>query len=77
MLVLRAIPIPFHSTDCFQDRHVEEGSGDLGPLYMNLYGTLNRANEIAGHISEVIMADAPRDRRQEHSGGSFSCYHGW
>jgi len=55
---------------------VEEGSADLGPLYMNLYDTLNRATEIAGYINEVIMADAPRDRRQEHSGGSFSCYHG-
>jgi len=33
---------------------MEEGSGDLGPLYVNLYGNLNRANEIAEHI---IRAD--------------------
>ena len=54
MLVSQASPIPFHSTDCFQYQHAEEGSGDLGPLYMDLYGNLNRDNEIAEHI---IRAD--------------------
>ena len=53
-LVSRASPILFRSTDCFQYRHVEEGSGDLGPLFVDLYGNLNRANEIAEHI---IRAD--------------------
>ena len=55
-LVSQAIPIPFRSTDRFQYRHVEEGSGDLhvGPLYVDLYGSLNRVNGIAEHI---IRAD--------------------
>ena len=32
---LASQPIPFRSADHFQYRHTEEGSGDLGPLYMN------------------------------------------
>ena len=51
-LVSRASPIPFHSADRFQ--YPEEGSGDLGPLFVDLYVNLNRANEIAEHI---IRAD--------------------
>ena len=46
VLVSWAIPIKFCGTDCFQYRHAEEGSGDLGPLYVNLYRNLNRASEI-------------------------------
>ena len=52
-VVSRASPIPFCSADCFQYWHEEEGFGDLAPLYMNLYGNLNRANEIAEHIIRV------------------------
>jgi len=50
-LVSRTSPIPFRSNDRFQYWHVEEGSGDLhvGPLYVDLYGNLNRANKIAEH----------------------------
>ena len=48
-LVLQASPIPFRSTDRFHYRYMEEGSGDFGPLYVDLYGNLNRANEIAEH----------------------------
>jgi len=44
-VVLRVSRIPFRSAYCFQYRHTEEGSGDLGPL---------RANEIAEYI---IRAD--------------------
>jgi len=51
---LASQPHPFRSGDCFQYQHAEEGSGDLGPLYVHLYGNLNRANEIAEHI---IRAD--------------------
>ena len=54
MVVSQASPIPFRSADRFQYRHAEEGSGDLGPLFVDLYGNLNRANEIAEHI---IRAD--------------------
>ena len=39
-LVSQASPIPFCSTDCFQYHHVEEGSGDLGLLYMNSWNTI-------------------------------------
>ena len=53
-LVSQASPILFRSADRFQIRHTEEGSGDLGPLYVDLYGNLNRVNEIAEHI---IRAD--------------------
>jgi len=49
-VVLQAIPIPFCSTNCFQYRDAEEGSGDLRPHYVNLYGNFTRANEIAEHI---------------------------
>jgi len=52
----------------FQYRHAEEGSGDLGPLYVDLDGNLNRANVIAEHISradfvtsEIIIAFIPCD----------------
>jgi len=34
-LVSWASPILFHSASHFQYRHAEEGSGDLGPLYVN------------------------------------------
>ena len=54
VLVSQASPILFRSTDRFQYRHAEEGSGDLGPLFVDLYGNLNRANEIEEHI---IRAD--------------------
>ena len=57
-LVSQASPIPFRSADRFQYRHAEEGSGDLGPLFVDLYGNLNRANEIAEHI---IIAFITRD----------------
>ena len=53
-VVSQASPIPFRSADRFQYRHAEEGSGDLEPLFVDLYGNLNRANEIAEHI---IRAD--------------------
>ena len=43
-LVPWASPILFHSTNHFQYRHVEEGSGDLGPLYVNGW------NEIIGWV---------------------------
>ena len=59
---------PFHSADYFQHRHTEEGFGELGPLYVNLYGKLNRANEIAERLirvdlsmSEIIIAFIPCD----------------
>ena len=39
-VVSQAIPIPFSSTNRFQYWDVEEGSGDLRPHYMNLYGNL-------------------------------------
>jgi len=39
-VVSQAIPIPFSSTNCFQYWDVEEGSGDLIPHYVNLYGNL-------------------------------------
>jgi len=57
-VVLRASTIPFCSTDRFQYWHVEEGSGDLhvGPLYVDLYGNLNKANEIAEHIIRADFA---------------------
>ena len=35
---------------------MEEGSGDLGPLCVDLYGNLNRANEIAEHIIRADFA---------------------
>ena len=53
-VVSQASPILFCSADCFQYWHAEEGSGDLGPLYVDLYRNLNRANEIAEH---TIRAD--------------------
>ena len=34
-VVSQASPNPFRSADRFQYRHAEEGSGDLGPLYLN------------------------------------------
>ena len=39
-LVSRASPIPFRSADRFQYRHAEEGSGDLGPLYVNSWNAI-------------------------------------
>ena len=52
-IVLRASPILFRSTVRFQYQHMEEGSG---PLNMNLYGNLNRANEVAEHIiNDFVM----------------------
>jgi len=40
LLVSRASPIPFRSADRFQYRHAEEGSGDLGPLYVNSWNAI-------------------------------------
>jgi len=37
-IVSQAIPIPFCSTNLFQYQDVEEGSGDLRPHCVNLYG---------------------------------------
>ena len=45
-VVSQARPLPFHSTDCFQYRHVlqyqhvEKGSGDLEPLHMNTWNAI-------------------------------------
>ena len=39
-LVSQASPIPFRSADRVQYRHEEEGSGDLGPLYMNSWNPI-------------------------------------
>jgi len=36
----------------YQD--VEEGSGDLGPHYMNLYENFTRANEITEHRVDFV-----------------------
>ena len=40
LVVSRAIPIPFCSTNHFQYQHEEEGSGDLGSLYVNLWNAI-------------------------------------
>jgi len=80
-VVLQASPIPFRSGDHLQYRHVEEGSGDLGPLFMNLYRNLNRANEIAEHIanyswfchiSACYSIYSSWLTRWEHSGGGLT-----
>ena len=39
-VVSQASPIPFRSADRFQYRHAEEGSGDLGPLYVNSWNAI-------------------------------------
>ena len=54
VLVSWVSPIPFRSALVSARR--EEGSGDLGPLYVNLYQKLNRANEIAEHIIRIDLS---------------------
>jgi len=61
---------------------MEEGSGDLGPHYVNLYENFTRANEIAKHIelilsneqlfNNTIMAFIPCDKKKTfgNCGGS-------
>ena len=39
-VVSRASPIPFRSADRFQYQHAEEGSEDLGPLYVNSWNAI-------------------------------------
>jgi len=46
VLVSWATPILFCGTTAFSIGKWKEGSGDLGPLYVNLYKNFNRASEI-------------------------------
>ena len=41
----------------YQD--VEEGSGDLGPHYMNLYENFTRANETTEHRVDFVTWTTP------------------
>ena len=48
-VVSQARPFPSRSTDRFQYRHAEEGSGDLGPLHVNVWNTIIRSVTCKAH----------------------------
>ena len=55
-------------------------SRDLGSLCMNSTGIsvepMKLQKMLICHVSNIIAACIPDTDRQEHSGGSFSCYRG-